>query len=299
MICFLWLFMVFDQFSIYSDNFYYADAFNELSRVGIKEGVKYFIWRTAGTEPLSILTFYIASKVISYKCFIFIVDTLFVFILLKLLTRYKVNIYYGGFVVLTNFYIVVLSIGVHRVKLAILVLCLGLVIDSSKPKVKLILFGLAGMFHLQVFTVFCSSVCSNVMAKLCKFKLQKKHLLMLFLLLLIAIFAWFYTGLPSKLLGRVDLHFVEFLIALSVSVAFLVTFQISDIKWYFFLFIVSVVIFVVGGFRMNMILILSFYFITLITSKLRFYFFSALLLPFMIYKIYTLYINHYLSNLIL
>lgn len=220
----VWLFIVFDNFQNYSDNFYYSDAFYKISELDFFQGYNYFKWRTAGSEPFSYIVFYLFSKLgIEYEFFIFILNVLFCHSLMVLCGKYKVNIMFSMVFVLVNFYFIVMGVGVHRIKMAMTVIFYALSLSERKSKTSLL--GISILFHGQAFTVVLIGVACKLVEQLKRRAISKRFFLMIFFLSCIAFGMFLSTSIWAKFYNRLDFHTFDFFSAILISIFFYIYFS--------------------------------------------------------------------------
>lgn len=286
---------IFDLFTIYSDNYYYKLAFEEIPNNNITEAYMFFVWRTSGSEPLSFLTFYLFSFFTDYKTFIFILDVFFYWVIAIFYRQQKIDFLSIFVFVSLNYYFLIMSIGVHRVKLSFLFFFLTLIVKSNHRK---LITYLAPFFHFQIFTIYFSLLFGDIINKLKYCKISKSTLRLIVSMLIVIVILSFYTKIFTKAISRFDFHLLDGLTALGLSILFLLFAKIKKSEIIIYLIILSLIIAILGGFRMNMVLFLSLLIISAYKNRKFFQVYNIVSSVYFIFKIISLYQNHYLNNLI-
>lgn len=281
------IYYIFPHLSEYSDNYYYKLAYNA-GYSGFGEYYRFFLWRTAGSEPFSILVFYLASTIFSYEMFVFLTGFLLVFFISNILLRRGNRFWIVTVFIFSCYYLCVLFIGIHRFKLSILFLSAVFYFYGERRSFPINF--LAPLFHGQALSI----VLLQLFSKLNRVSYLKLVFYFISLVLLF-VFLFYFTALPEKIFSRLQFDVSSFVIVFSVSVLFYIFVKRSCLI-FSILFLASLFVLFLGGFRMNMIYYgVLFWFLS--SSPKKFSFYVLLSVPFMIYKMNYLYF-HYLDNLV-
>ena len=88
-------------------------------------------WRIDGYEPLFTLLTYIFSRVISYEIFVITTTFILIFLFYIYLTKNGLNNILTCYIILSNYYLLVLSIGILRFKVAIIIFLVYLITNNK------------------------------------------------------------------------------------------------------------------------------------------------------------------------
>lgn len=285
------LFYIYKDISIYSDNYYYKEAF-EYKSVGFVDYYRFFLWRTAGSEPLSILYFYFFSFFLNYESFIFLTDFLFTFLLVRLFLLKNIPVLVILVLLFTCSYYQVLIIGIHRFKIALLYLLIitNMKFTSIKKSIFLVL---SPLFHAQSVIILFSYMIIQMKLK----KVQVKGVIVYILVFcVVSYFLIFNTSFIQKATSRIQYDYISLLVNAALILIFSIFFRVRSFSFYMCSIFISLSAFVFGGFRINMVLYGYFLFF-LVRSPKSFSLFVIITTPFMLFKTMKLY-QHYLNNLI-
>jgi hypothetical protein len=188
-----------------------------------------------------------------------------------------------------------MSISGHRIKIAFCFFFLALLL---KNKIKSKIIYLIPLFHFQFFTIHISVMISIFFEKLNEGKINRKVLTIIFITISTIFGLAFFSKIWTKFYGRITFDYLDFLVALIITKLFLNTLKINDLRIKYYLFSICFLILLLGGFRMNMVLFISFIFISSFLSKKQFIQFNILSSFYLLYKIITLYYGHYSDNLL-
>lgn len=285
------LFLVFPNWQMYSDNFYYREAFNYPAD-NFFDFYRHFVWRTAGSEPFSVFLFFIFSKIISYELFIFIINIVLVYTITYYLRRNKHTWIIIIYFLITFYYLHVLSIGIHRFKVSVCYLSIMLIFFSTNKKIGLLSF-VAPFFHGQSGIILAMALAKVTLAKK---KFSFLSLTYFFIFLAGAYFAVKFSGIGDKFLSRLTFDWMSFAVAWVSAFIFFTVFvrpSFSDVT--ILIFVLCLILFL-GGFRMNMILV-GYFFWRVSRNNYKFGLLVLLMSPYMLSKNLYLY-EHYATNLL-
>lgn len=297
LILMLWFNIIFVEFINYSDNFYYNKAYEGLSGSSIPEAYNFFVWRTAGTEPLSFLLFYTFSNLgFSYSTFIYILDFFLIFLLFSFYIKSRINYLLSFFFISSNFYFIVLSIGVHRLKIAMIFFLIVLLINNRFMKK---LFSLLSLLsHFQILIFYLLDIFSNFISRIISLKISFRVVFGFIFLLIFTLILSQFTLLFSKFISRIDLHYFDLIKSLILVTFFIFMFNIKVKKELIYLFSLTFLVLLIGGFRVNIMIYFIFIIILAKVNNEKFLLFNFIISPYMMYKTINLYYGHYLSEMI-
>lgn len=290
------LFVIFRDFSIYSDNFYYADAFEQIRNEQLVAAFRYFVWRTGGTEPAFFLLFYVATHVLTYEFFVFVTGIFLYSSFGLFLVRSGTSLRLALLSMATNYYLIVLLVGVHRVKLAFAVLFFLLAMNQQLGRFKILM--VPPFFHFQMFAYGVAYLFGSFMTDLARHRVRKSSVLIAAGFVLGVGLSTMTSELVQNFVGRLDVHLIDFAVALLLSIVYCWFFRIRDIESVSMLLAISLIVGLLGAFRMNMMLYFAFLMLLLLKRKSGVSIFIFVSSIYFVPKIITLYYQHYLSNLI-
>jgi len=290
------LFIIFDDVQIYSDNVYYKNAFQSFITNNIAESYKNFIWNVGATEPISFLIFYLFSFFTTYIVFLFLLSFIMYFLFFIFFKRMGVNYLNTVILLGSNYYITVMIIGIHRLEIAFIFLILYLL--SSKSIYKIFFFIIAPLTHFQIILFYFIYMSSGFISNLILLKLNKKLILVSIFMSIMVFILIYYTGIYQKFVGRIHFYPAASFYGFLISIVFILFFKIKDIKIITIFLVIVFFIFLIGSFRMNMVLYLYMFFISAIKGQKSGLAFNYLMMPYLFYKTIHLYNVHYIENLI-
>ena len=285
------IFTIFPNWQVYSDNFYYKEAFNYQSD-DFFDFYRFFVWRTAGSEPLSVLLFYVSSRIFSFELFIGGLNTIFVYTLTYYLRMNKHSWFIVIFFLITFYYLHVLSIGIHRFKISVCYLSVIAIFFRTRTGLGFLSF-LAPFFHGQSIVLLAMASAKAVFSR---FKFSFSFFIYILCFLIGSYVVFTYTGVGEKFLSRITLDWTSFAIGWLFAFIFFTVLARPSFTDIILLFMVLILILVLGGFRMNMVLIA--YLFWRVSHNI--YKFGVLVLitsPYMLSKNIYLY-GHYATNLV-
>lgn len=285
------MFVAFGSWEIYSDNIIYKVAFERMAESVITDAYIQFVSLTAGAEPVTFLIFWIFSQVTTYFNFIFILNLLLCVSAIKFLRRSNISFFYVIIALFSNYYIIVMMIGIQRFKIAFIFLLLIFVLDRYKKTFSLLAIG----SHFQ-------SLIALPAFSLVRMRVEIKPLFKFMLFgatALVAIHALNPDIIQKKLIGRIDLNWQDLIKSTLLSAI-----TLSFIKKITYGKVVSLTLLcfaalILGGFRVNMLLyFLSMYMVLdqegNVSRKKTFVVLSSM---YLFYKSVELYYGHYSNNL--
>lgn len=288
--------LIFDQFEFYSDNYYYKLAFDGLSSKSLFDAYAWFVWKTSGSEPFSFFVFYIFSHILEYRNFISFIDVLFYWIILVFYRKIKINYIFIFIFVFLNYYFLIMSIGVHRIKLAFIFLFVFFIVKSSRRIYCLIL---APLFHFQVFSVYIPALFARFVSDLLKRKILKQSLTLFLFMVSVILLLVSFTKIFSKFVSRLSLNFEDGFVSLLFVFLYIYISREKRIGVFVYLLFISIEIFLIGGFRMNMILFFSFFTLLYLYDRRKFIAYNFAASVYFLCKILIFYTDHYIKNIIL
>lgn len=251
---------------VYGDQVHYRALYSALSHAPFSEAMSVTKRLVAGGEPVTAWLLWLgASLGIDKDIYITIFNVFLLFVLTWFLKRENVG-WFVVFLILTNFYLIVLMTGAERLKFGYLFVLLAAI---SRDHLRWFFLLLAPFAHLQMLMFLFGFAIGHFSSPIKKFltdlKISKRSLKVLLPALLA-------VTLILALLGEAILFKAERYEASGISEVFqvlvllAVALFVAKDKFRVFLVVSSMVVFVIllGGNRVNMIAFsLVFYFITL------------------------------------
>ena len=251
---------------VYGDQVHYRALYSELSHVPFSEAMSVTKRLVSGGEPATAWLLWLGSSLgIEKDIYITIFNVFLLFVLTFFLKREEVG-WFTVFLILTNFYLIVLMTGAERLKFGYLFVLLAAI---SRDNLRWFFLLLAPFAHLQMliflFGFAIGHFSSPIKKIITDLKISKRSL-KVFLSALIAV------TLVLSLLGKAILLKAEKYEASGISEIFqvlvllVVALFVAKDKFRVFLVVSSMIVFVMllGGSRVNMIAFsLVLYFITL------------------------------------
>jgi hypothetical protein len=236
----------------HGDQIYYRRAYEGLSSLSLSKGYLFYSQCLGSTEYIHFYLSWVASRFVEKDLFIAFSNAIFAYAAMSLFQKWKVSVIIAFWLILTNFYFLVLYFAAERLKFGFIFLALSMIyIDQVKRFY--VYAGLAVLSHLQTIIVYVS-ILSNVLiryiSKLFSTGQVAKLLLLFASLLLVSLLAWnpimrkyqFYSSAYS---------FAE-LVRISVFLLFALLYSKNKSET-FKLFVPLVIsIFLVGGNRVNL-----------------------------------------------
>ena len=183
----LFLCLYITPFYTEGDQLHYNTFYDGITDFDIYNGYIYYANVLGAQEPLYYLLIYFSSNFGLEKGILMtIINVLFAYLLINFLQKLKVNILVA-FSFLFNYYFLVLLFSVERLKVALIVLLLSLLVTSRFWKILLSLFSF--LFHFQVILLLVSVVYDIIQSYLIKIKFfLNRWLLILILIIFFAVF---------------------------------------------------------------------------------------------------------------
>jgi len=222
---------------------------------------------------------YFSSQFISYELYLSLLNFLFVFLILKIFSRYGVNFYISILLLFTNYYFIQFYFSLERLKIGIIIFLFFLYLSIVNKNKALIYissgFILSAFAHLQMILIFLSTISFWVFREVFQFIFHKK--LNIFLLLIsiftILFFITFFSQIYHKILAvRNSVDIINFNIYLIVFVKFFIFYVLTIFyskknnlffisSFFLVLYLFSIII---GG---NRLVIVAFFFFLIFALK--------------------------------
>ena len=240
------------------DQEYYRIFYNALSDTNITEVMPLALTKVASVEPVSIYVLLVgASLGIDKDIFISLLNIVLLLGLFLFCRKYEAGPI-PTFLLLTNFYIIVLMTGAERLKIAYIILLWATFYTSNKAR---LLIGISGLAHLQNIIMFPSLLLanySNSIRRIFKAGKFKKELFLATIILLIfsaILFGVFNETIFKKVIGamsRVDSSIIQILNLVILTV---VAIFATKNRWRMILLLLPMypAVSILGGQRVNMI----------------------------------------------
>jgi hypothetical protein len=237
----------------HGDQIEYRRAYEELSGLSLTKGYSFYSQCLGSREYIHFFLSWVASRFIEKDVFIAFSNAIFAYVAMSLFQKWKVSIIIAIWLVLTNFYFLVLYFSAERLKFGFIFLALSMIyIDQVKR-----FYGFAALAlisHVQVIIVYVS-ILSNIFIK---------HISKLFstgqvakLVLFFVPFLFISPLVGNQILTKYQLHHGEYGVAdmAKISIFFLLALWYSREKFEIFKLFVPlfIAVFLVGGDRVNLI----------------------------------------------
>ncbi|HAV6116165.1 TPA: hypothetical protein JI291_21130, partial [Acinetobacter baumannii] len=153
---------------LYGDQEHYREFFNYCFYDGYSHTMQLFCYQNTlgSTEPGYFYLSKIAHLFLEKDIYISFANSILVFLLIKLVFKWYENIwhrYFFIFLVLTNYYLIVLMFAAERLKFSFIFLVLALLV--AKQWKRIIIFGLALFTHVQSALLIATFFISKVLDK--------------------------------------------------------------------------------------------------------------------------------------
>lgn len=234
------------------DQIDYRKVYETLPDLGLKDGFLFYNLNLSSKEFVHFLLTWVASRFIDKDLFIAFSNSILAYVAMTLFRKWKVSVIIALFLVLTNYYFLVLYFSAERLKFAFIFLALSIIyIDKIKR-----VFGfatLALISHVQTIIIYVSvlfSIFVKQIVKLFRTQTVSKSVLFLIPFLFIPLFLvinQIYDKFPSYYSERSLLELAK------TAAFFLLALWYSKNKMETFIVFIPifVAIYVVGGDRVN------------------------------------------------
>ena len=280
------------KYYTFGDQQFYTKMYEAFKSTSLDNLMEVYYINTRGTEPISAILLWIGANLgIDKNIYISFWNTVLIFGFLLIFKRYNVP-WYITFLLIFNFYIIVLFTGAERLKFCYILIIFGLL---SEGKTRSILILLSPLAHLQGLLFLTSLILIRYQENLINFFsnfIIKKNNIKYFFFLIIVTSIFFYF-IESKIIYKLKFYMIyseNFLLrdVLKVLIIFLISLIIT--KRYFLMTVATfplfIAIFFVGGFRINMILLSIYVYIFLAENKIKHPLSIAIILYFFIKSIF-------------
>ena len=190
---------------IYGDQVHYRNFYESLVGTNVREILVLQVGMTGGAEPLFGYTMWLGANFgITKDVWISIINTLFAVLIIVTLRRFKVSVFFI-FLILTNYYFLVLMTAAERLKFSYIIL---LLIALSSGWIRTTLLLAAPFFHFQTLLNYSSYLAEYLARINFSRRIKRKTLLLLPLIggvSVLAAAALLLTFLHEVLL-KVDLY---------------------------------------------------------------------------------------------
>ncbi len=240
-------------FYTHGDQVYYRRAYEQLSGLSLTKGYLFYSQCLASREYIHFFLSWVASRFVEKDVFIAFFNAIFAYVAMSLFQKWKVSVIIAFWLILTNFYFLVLYFSAERLKFGFIFLALSMIYIGQVKRFYGFV-GLALISHVQVIIVYVS-ILSNVLVG---------HISKLFstgqvakLVLFFVPFLLFPSLVGNQILTKFQLYHGEYGIAdlTKITVFFLLALWYSRDKFEAFKLFVPlfIAVFLVGGDRVNLI----------------------------------------------
>lgn len=241
------------EYYLLGDQIHYIKTYEALADLSLKEGYDYYNGALSSKELIHFLLSWLLSDYINKNLFISIANILLAYFTVKLLTKWKVSFVIIFFIVVLNFYFIVLYTGAERLKFGILFLVISFYYFNNK-KIFILFSVLAILAHTQTIIIYGSILVyfftKQIIYAMKFMKIKKSVFYLIFLIILV--FPLIYEQLVNKFFAYFYIN--SFLELYQWSLLFLLSLLYSRNKSQTILIflVLCVITLLVGGSRVNM-----------------------------------------------
>ena len=245
----LWLL----EYYLLGDQVHYIATYEALSDMSLVEGYQYYNNALSSKEFIHFILSWLLSGYVSKNLFIGISNALLAYFAAKLLIKWKVSLIVIFFIVILNFYFIVLYTGAERLKFGILFVLISFYYFDNKKK--FILFSiLAILAHTQTVIIYGSMIVYFFIKQILstiEFKKMKKSIFYLIFLFVI-ILALVYEQLITKFFAYFSINSFSELFQWLVLFCFSLIYSRNKSQTIIIFLVFGLVTLLVGGSRVNM-----------------------------------------------
>jgi hypothetical protein len=280
----------------YDDNILYIQAYNQIIDLSLTKAYIAYKHFTGGSEIIYFYLNYNASSYIKYPVFILYLNIVFLLVFYKTLKKYFRNYVIIYLITLfTNFYLYVFLINTHKLKVALIFLMLFLLLNKFKKSMLV----LSVLSHFQAIIVFIYYAVIILLQKIKDKKLfiiNSKKINYTFLLISTIAISLFYDKILTKIIYYSDFSIPYRVILLIILyTTYLNLFKLKRTKKFFYPVAVIILILscIIGGDRINFILMEIIFFTELNRSLFNNKYALLVVVPILVYNFTKLvfYIN--------
>lgn len=266
------------------DQYYYRIFYSKLADVKFFDVMPLALKQVASVEPVSIYILWIGAQLgFDKDIYISLLNVILLLGLFLFCRRNNVGIV-PMFLLLTNYYVIVLMTGAERLKIAYLIIFWATLCSSNKGRA---LTGLSGFAHLQNFLLFPSLMLAHYttsirrLLKTAKFKKELMTVSLIMIALATFVFLIFSDAVIRKVLASIDASDSSFQILNLLLLSFVAFFATKN-RWRIFLILLPMypAVAILGGQRVNMIAVTLVLYFLIKEKALNHPFVLALLLYF-------------------
>jgi len=247
--------LVVAPYYINGDQSAYIKVYNALESLSIQDGYRYYSKYLTSTEVTYFILVWISSRIIEKSFFVSISNAVLAYLLLKLLTKWRVYFGISVLLVLSNYYIYVLFFAAEKLKFAFIFFILSMLV-VERMKLFSMFAAVSMLSHFQMIIMYASIIIDHIY-KAVKTILYSGSLKISLLFVLIgAIFIPLLFGrhLAHKISHHFELHsFYELskiLILLTLSIYYSKNSRLRPLITFFPLVVAALLL---SGDRVNMI----------------------------------------------
>jgi len=224
------------------DQFHYNKIYNEIPNLDFIPGFLYYHSNIASYEPIYYIIVNFFSSFMDRIVFIALSNSILVYTIIRLFEKYKVSILVGSFLILTNYYFIVLYFSAERLKYAFLFLFLFLLSKNNKSKVSFVMLSVTT--HIQMFILYLAIVFKQIISSVQNIfinsKINKKHILYFVIATVILVL------MQNQILNKFNSYFYNsslifpYKILIFFSLSMIYTKNRSEVISIFFILLVSI-----------------------------------------------------------
>lgn len=253
----------------YDDNILYSLAYEKMAELPFLDAYDQFVFYTGGSEPIFFLLSYFSQYLsVAYSDFIFIINSIFLYVLYKSIKYYYRN-YEIIFIItlITNFYLYVFLSDVHRLKLALTILMIFFISSKFKSSTLLV----SSLTHFQIIFFIAYNFFLSVVSKINKknyYVISKRVIFSTFLVCIVGVV--FLNLFFEQIINKFT-YYSQFtipwrvLVLSAIYLGYLHLFKLKETLKLFYplAFLVLVISFIVGADRTNFIIMEFIFFVEL------------------------------------
>jgi hypothetical protein len=242
---------------LYGDQVVYRQLYEALRFAPINQALSYSIAYVSGGEPITAIILWSgASLGIDKDLYISFFNTLLVLFLFIFLKKNKAS-WLSIFLVLTNFYLLVLLTGAERLKFSYLILMAAALVEG---RLRIVLFALAPLAHFQSI-ILLVGIISGSFSKSIRTFLERRTVrkLDLYYSLILGLFlVVFFAAFGKSILGKVYAYIsfsrgISEITQITILMAFSLFVFKDKVRIFLVLLPIVGAVFLLGGSRVNMI----------------------------------------------
>lgn len=149
--------MVVAPYYVNGDQSSYINVYNTLESLSIQDGYRYYNKYLTSHEVTHFILIWISSRIIEKSFFVSISNAILAYLLLKLLTKWRVYFGISVLLVLTNYYMYVLFFAAEKLKFALIFFIISMLV-VERIKLFRMYVVLSVLSHFQMIIMYASVV---------------------------------------------------------------------------------------------------------------------------------------------